>query len=538
MAYGQIHYSQKLGTGPSVDSIADVGCFLTAFSNLLERFGEGVDPPTLNNFFIQHGTYMADGANRDYLGWGSVSAYDGNITATKIGGAGWPQTNNAIVKFIYKSSRTGQQVTHFCLVADWTQRVILDSWDGQTKVSPYGNPVAWASYDRHVPQIVVAPPPPSTANLFTVENIPTTVKALRINTHLWDLTRRTWPDIANNPVRSEGVGFQFETSRVAHHMLGGSYYMPNDGNGSQGYNIVDCKDPEAAPAPPPAPEVPPAPPAPKTYTENTVAGIKYTAFEGQPKPMYINKVGGTEKWSFENVSNWRQFKSVGHFDYGQQVFIVGSALHPIPPNGAMYYMVDADFGDFRQRGTVVNMCGFNKVDLSETRPPALPAPAPVAAPEPAPVPVPAPVAPADWRASYKPFSRPLHYIATCDQTVSDINNLAGPNLPLPKYNAGSGSKLGMVAAYGTVFKDGIEYYRLKTEADVNFDLWYCVPKVDPVTRTANLLVAPGETMAPISKATVAKDAAVLAKSHIEINAIKFLDDIIPKWFQKTKNKTK
>jgi hypothetical protein len=91
---------------------------LVAFCNLLERYGVAVDPPTLNNYFIAHNSFLADGPNRDNLGWGSVSAFDGNIVATQIGGAGWPPNNDSIVKFIYKSQRSGAQITHFCLVVD------------------------------------------------------------------------------------------------------------------------------------------------------------------------------------------------------------------------------------------------------------------------------------------------------------------------------------------------------------------------------------------------------------------------------------
>lgn len=532
MAYGQTNYQQKLGTGPSVSRIADVGCFLTAFCNLLERFGEGIDPPTLNNFFIQHGTFLADGPNRDNLAWGSISAYDGNVVASQIGGPGWPKTNNAIVKFVYKSSRTGAQLTHFCLVADWTQRVIIDSWDGHTKVTPYGNPVAWATYDKHMPQVIVPPPPIRNSSTFTIENIPAVTKELRIRTQLWDLTRRTWPEIANNPVTARTAGFRFETNRIAHHVLGGNYYIPSDSNGSQGYNVVDCQDPtsQPAPTPPAAPPAPTPPPAPQVFTTNKVDGIVYSVIDGAPRPMYVTKPDGIEKWSFKDVSTWRDFRSVQHIGYGEEVFIVGKALHPIPPTGAMYYMTDADFGDFKKTGRVTNQYGFNKVDLSDTRPPVLsvptPAPVPVVAPAPA-----VETPPIDWKDTYKPFPQPVRYISARDQIVSDLSGKQ-PNLPLPRFVAGS--KIGVVLAYGTVTKDDIEYYRLKAEVDTKLEFWYCVPKLDPVTRTANLLIMPADPSVPINTATTMRDTVTLARSHIEFDVPKFLDDIIPKWLKNKK----
>lgn len=529
MSYGQINYPQNLGTGPSVDTIADVGCFLTAFCNLLERFGEPVDPPSLNNYFISHGTYLPDGPNRDNLGWGSVSAYNGNVVSTGVGGAGWPQTNDAIVKFIYKSQRSGAQVTHFCLVVDWTQRIILDSYDGKVKVSPYGNPVAWSSYRENQSQ-VVAPPVPVDAASFHYEAIAPHTYELKIATHLWDLNQRSWPALVNNPAGDGPQGKQFTTTRLATHIMGGKYYIPDGEPENHGYNVVDCQEPTTAPAPA-APVETLAPATPQSFTTNVVDGITYTVFDGAPKAMYINKPGGAEKWQFGGVNNWRDFKSVEHVDYGTQVFIVGKALHPIPPTGAMYYMVDPDFGDFKKTGNIEHPYGFNKVDLSETRPAAL---APVVAPEPVIEAKPIVAeAPADWRDTFKEFPNPVHYIAARDITVSDLSGQQ-PNMPLGRYVPGAGDATGIVSAFGTVNKDGVDYYRLKTNNDPKFSYWYCVPKIDPVTHTPNLLVKPVAPGTPVTKTTVARDALHLARTRLETDVPKFLDDIMPKWLTKNK----
>lgn len=157
MAYAQKNYPQKLGTGAAAMTIAQVGCFLTAFCNLLERFGEGIAPDALNNYFIQHGSFIreADGT-QDWLAYGSVSAYDGSVHVTSSG-AGAPPTNNAIVKFIYKSPRTGLTTTHFCLVADHAAGLIVDSWDGVVKSwNVYGGPKEYATYDKATP-VIIAP---------------------------------------------------------------------------------------------------------------------------------------------------------------------------------------------------------------------------------------------------------------------------------------------------------------------------------------------------------------------------------------------
>lgn len=505
MSYGQINYPQNLGTGPSVDTIADVGCFLTAFSNLLERFGEPVDPPTLNNYFIAHGSYLADGPNRDNLGWGSVSAYDGSVVATQIGGAGWPPNNEAIVKFIYKSQRTGATVTHFCLVVDHDAGTILDSWDGHVKHTPYGNPVAWATYEKHAPQIV-APPPPAEHPAFTVEGIATKTMQFKKNTHLWDLNQRSWPGLVNNPANSVNGGDTFQTSRLAHHILTGSYYMP-DGDDSHGYNIVDCQD-YTAPTPA-APSAPPsAPIRPGGNPDN-----KYTVIK--PIPGYGN---ATNAGNHANQTN-----EVAAGDY----FVYNTY-----PNRDDLINVTSKLGS---PGSWIN-----KADNVPDAPTPPEAPV-VTAPEP---PVEAPPAPVvstpptdsttgDWRDTYRPFPKAIHYISTRQQVVYDLA-LQQPDMPLPKYDDTRGHEVGVVSAYGTVIKDGVDYYRLKTNNDADFNFWYCIPKIDANTRTPNLLVK-STAGGPIGKMTVARDTIQLAKSRFETDLPKFLDDMVPN-FLRHKNK--
>lgn len=163
MAYGQKNYGQKLGTGSLAMSIAQVGCFLTAFSNLLERFGEPIDPPALNQYFIDHGSYMREGdGTLDWLAYGSISAYDGRVHVTGSGN-GVPPSSNAIVKFVYRSKSSGLMTTHFCLVADRNAGTIVDSWDGAVKSwNVYGGPVEWATYEIATP-VVIAPVAPVAA---------------------------------------------------------------------------------------------------------------------------------------------------------------------------------------------------------------------------------------------------------------------------------------------------------------------------------------------------------------------------------------
>lgn len=503
MSYAQINFPQNLGTGPSVDTIADVGCFLVAFSNLLERFGEPVDPPTLNNYFIAHDSYLVDGPNRDSLGWGSVSAYNGNVAATQIGGAGWPPNNEAIVKFIYQSQRTGQQITHFCLVIDHDAGTILDSWDGHVKHTPYGNPVGWATYERHQPEIV-APPPSTETPAFSVEGISEKTMQFKKNTHLWDLNQRSWPGMVNNPANDVNNGDTFQTSRVAHHILTGSYYMP-EGDDSHGYNVVDCQD-YVAPAPP-APVIPSAPPSAPVQPGGNPDN-KYTLIKAIP--------------GYSNATN-----AGNHVNQVNEVVAGEYFVYNTYPNRDDLVNVTSKLGS---PGSWINKA--DNVPDAPTPPPE-PAPAP---PEPTPpeahieTPPTDSTAPVSWQETYQPFPNVVHYVSTRAQVVYDLA-LQQPDMPLPKYNNTDGREVGVVSAYGTVTKDGVDYYRLKTNNDPDFAFWYCIPKIDPNTRTPNLLVKVGHGNS-IGKITVARDTLQLAKSRLETDIPKFLDDMIPKFLRK------
>lgn len=147
MSYAQTNYSQKLGTGPDASTIHDAGCFLDSFCNLLDQWGIPVDPPTLNQFFIDHNDYVkeADGT-ADLLSWGSITAYNPYIRVIASGN-GAPSSNNSIVKFVYDGGKT-----HFCLVVDHTNGTIIDSWDGKQKSwNTYGGPVQFATYTNATP---------------------------------------------------------------------------------------------------------------------------------------------------------------------------------------------------------------------------------------------------------------------------------------------------------------------------------------------------------------------------------------------------
>lgn len=149
MTYAQKDYDQIQGNN-GVNTIAEVGTLLTAFANLLDRFGEGVDPAILNAAFIEDGVYLYKTDDvRDRLALSSITAYDSTIGISAIGD-GRPTTHNAIVRLDYNSALTGGIVSTYALVADNVAGTIIDSFDGVVKPwSVYGEPVAWYGYTQY-----------------------------------------------------------------------------------------------------------------------------------------------------------------------------------------------------------------------------------------------------------------------------------------------------------------------------------------------------------------------------------------------------
>lgn len=159
MPYAQTNYSQKQGMTVNgkapVYTIAQIGCFITAFCNLLERFGSPISPPDIDNALAARRAYIdVDDGIFDDVGWGTVSAINGNVVVSSTG-SGAPTSNNSIVKFNYKSPNTERFTTHFALVMNAAVGTILDSWDGRVKHwGVYGGPIAYATYVNNKPQPV------------------------------------------------------------------------------------------------------------------------------------------------------------------------------------------------------------------------------------------------------------------------------------------------------------------------------------------------------------------------------------------------
>lgn len=462
MAYGQKNYPQIQGINGRY-TIAQIGCFITAFCNLLERFGEGIDPPTLNNFFVGNGIYIdVDDGVRDDVGWGTVSARDGNIAVTGTGN-GAPPVNDAIVKFIYRSisnptlpNGKPNMISHFCLVADAAKGLIIDSWDGVVKSwNVYGGPLAYATYAKNTPQPVIpaSPPlPPAPGHPYRVENIdPIELAVNKQPTHAWNLDTTTWAGFKSVQDLNKGDGFRAVAK--AHHNLGGVYYMA-DPNVAQGINVVDADVP-----PPPAP-TPPAPEAPAKP-----ANITYTKLE-TPLDLVANKQP-THWWNLD-FKTYPEAKAAADIGQGTPFRAFGRAQRTDLDKPA-YFMTEEDFGQADTTGSPAHNNGVNTVDLSPAPAPTPPAPetpapeTPAKTPESAPEGDKVPVTVNSWKDSFKQAYGV--YKSVKDVAVKDLDG--------KKPDTALGHDV-IVKVAGTFEKSGETFYR--TLKSMNEGAWYGIPK--------------------------------------------------------------
>lgn len=425
--YGQKNYNDIMG---GQYTIAEIGCFLTAFSNLLQKFGTNIDPPALNKVFKQRNIYLEIGDGvPDGLAWSSVTAYDGSVHVSRQGGAGWPDTNNAIVKFAFTSRQTGQPTTHFCLVADPKAHTIIDSWDGVIR-SPgyYGEPVGWAEYEGSVaepvtPQVAPTSTPSSSDSVYVMQS-GDTIWGIAIKLGFTAQELMDHNGISQDQVRSLPIGYQV--------------HLP----------------------------VKQAPPV-------ATIGITYEALP-EAKVMHVTKAGGAEKWAFGNIKHWSDFKSAEHVAENTDVTIVGIA-HVLFDNQVVAYYMDAlAFGNCAQTGVPTNTIGFNWSDVTEgnyipPQPAIEPAPAPA---EPAPAVV-ADITPAEpptvespnaYKTTYKALPEPAVYLFKNTIMVHEFDGRK-PDKQMVK-NQG-------VVIGGTFIADGKTYARPKSAADVG--LWFGIP---------------------------------------------------------------
>lgn len=147
MAFGQKNYDNIIqGIPQGKYTIAQIGCFVTAFSNLLARFGIPYTPARMNRAFIDKKAYIdTDDGVRDDLSYKSITSVFPSIVVSGTGSSAVPPSADAIVMMTARNTFG----THFSLVHSirGKQVYIVDSWDGKVKpASAYGPIKGWATY--------------------------------------------------------------------------------------------------------------------------------------------------------------------------------------------------------------------------------------------------------------------------------------------------------------------------------------------------------------------------------------------------------
>jgi hypothetical protein len=438
--YAQTSYQEKVGNGPY--PISAIGCFLTAFCNLLENFGVNVDPPTLNNFFESHGDYLSDPGDgpgvKDNLSWNSITAYNSGIVVNGQG-TGWPNTNNAIVKFYYKSARTGVWETHFCKVADHNAHTILDSWDGKVKApGEYGTPIGWASYgNARVQPVVTASNPP----VAPAPQHPTTPPAGGPKELFLPSAAGTW--------RVYKIGGPYSSAPVDHsiHKLIPGAFPPG-----LTYQVLDTLAPHvfkiqtsdygqvAIYAGPDTIAQFPAGGHGEGESQAVVTALEpaMDLVTNKDAAIYNYETGETTSMLLSGRPFHADHKAVN----GDNVYFIDSAIA-----GGTFGIKTIDLSpahDTQSNTETVNPSstgedGAEKVDVKV----------------------------GSWQASFQGFMAPQRYVANKTVTVQDIDD---DEKPMPSQDLLKGQTI-MLA--GKFIRDGIPYYR--TAAGVNNNSWYGVP---------------------------------------------------------------
>lgn len=451
MAYAQSNYAHTLQGIDGQYSIAEIGCFVTAFCNLEEQFGHAISPPDLNNYFSEHGTYIdVDDGIRDDLGWSSIGQYDSQtqVSQTVDHGrnqtAGWPASNDAIVRFYYRSVNhptlaNGQpnMIFHFCKVADWENHLIVDSWDGSIKHTPYGEPTAWAVYSHTAP--VSVNPSPSEPP-FTVEVIdPKQVITNKEPTTMWGMNYDNLEAMIAHPIKTVPKGTVLTVTEILDHKVGYTYYR--EPGATDAWNTLDCID-YVPPKPRPLPQG--GLPIPVARTYDLVANVNYY---GNPK----------------------------------------NSLHRLEPLGQLkagkYYIFGTDGNQF-------NLSSDNQKDLQHwVNPIENVVPKEEPKPEPAPFTPHLPDVDKATFTSFKPNREPVRFKMEFGYNFTDLNGYRDKAVHRNTYED--------VDLVGTFLHQGHEWGRvylpLRDEAgkpivmdgihQLNDKIWYAVPMINPLSHT-------------------------------------------------------
>ncbi len=166
--YAQRNYNEIQGINGKY-RINQIGCYMTAYCNLLKGFGIEVSPLQFNRTMRERKLFIdVDDGIKDDLNNKSITQYDSRIKLVATGTGVLPKkvSKNTVIKFRFKSGNGFN--THFTMFHHLKGKHVwvIDSWDGQLKdgTAKYGTPLRWDSYSylKPAPKPVVKPAPKPT----------------------------------------------------------------------------------------------------------------------------------------------------------------------------------------------------------------------------------------------------------------------------------------------------------------------------------------------------------------------------------------
>ena len=278
---------------------------------------------------------------------------------------------------------------------------------------------------------------------YTVERIEDRKIVLnKYPTNEWDLSKTLWPQFNENPIAHAG-GEVLIVRAIAHHNLGGAYYMQN-ADVARGFNMVDTS-PFVEPQPEPTPE-------------NYATHYTYARLE---TPLELETALDANKWDL-NFDDYKNARTKEILPKGTPFVAFGKATRN-DLGHEVYFLSEEDF-----KTAPTASYGVNTVDLK---------PRTVEAPTPEPTPTPVedageqievhvtPSDPNKWKETFNTVAAGSYY-ATKAVDVHDLDTANNnPVLHLPVN--------GKIPAAGTFTKDAVQY--LRSKKSLANDWWYGIP---------------------------------------------------------------
>lgn len=318
--------------------------------------------------------------------------------------------------------------------------------------------------DAPAPVVPVGPP-------YTVEDItPKQVITKTQPTEKWGMNYDNLPAMQAHPITSVDAGTIMTVVAIVHHNTGGSYYR-TDVNDPDGWNVDDFNDY--------TPTAPLPPAAPVTYT---------------PAETYILVAQVPTYSSSETAKNKRP--SVGFLPAGTYyVFSTVDGMKQLTTNNA------------KESGIWVNPTE-NKVPDPTTQP--LPT---------------SPVQPGNeadsaWKASFVSFNenrKPVKFMMLKDFIVTDFTGNA-PKRKIKQYTE--------LNIYGTFLKDGVEFGRLKTALDTDWQFWYGIPMVNANGSDAGIVEEEQKLLDPTIDTYTRKQQKNLTPKHYAILGLDAVEQVV------------